>query len=459
MPVKPATTFQFALNSNYDTGPYIGFSTKQIPGDINNGFTPDTGIVSEWVNYLFATTGDWITDWISQGSNAADLDAHIVETNASGVASIGVLAVGGTASVTIPLSVTENSGYGAASASFDHGTGSAIVATSGGSVGTILGTNSGTGAGVTGVGAGTNNPGVSGQGIGTGAGVSGVGGATGPGVSGTGGATGGIGGEFTGTGVEAGVIGTGGSVAGPGVRGVAGNDSQRGIEGYSHPSSITGGAGVAGVVIGGSGVGGTFSSAAGTGYGLVAISQPNSPNKSSLRLEPQDDDPSAGADGDVMYNSTTDELRIHRNGTWMAPFAEENGYTRGFSLLGTGSNNASTVWTTIATVTLSAPYEPRHTGQVWIHASAEFGNAAGTIHSDFQVRIYNVTNTTPVYSQTLDYTNGVAGPIYDRPWSLMVPYNIPITGSITFELQFRRTGSGGTGIAARDASVFVHGVY
>jgi len=108
MPVKPATTYTFATNTNYGVGPFIGSATKVIPGDIPNGFVPGTGIVAEWNNYMFHWTGEWITDWVDLGTSANDVDAHIVETNAQGVASVAAGLIGNTVSPNIALTVWEN---------------------------------------------------------------------------------------------------------------------------------------------------------------------------------------------------------------------------------------------------------------------------------------------------------------------------------------------------------------
>lgn len=110
MPTKPATTFTFATNANYGVGPFIGSATKVIPGDILNGFVPGTGIVAEWNNYMFHWSGEWITDWLDQGSSANDVDAHIVETNAQGVASVAAGLIGNSVSPNLALAVYENTG-------------------------------------------------------------------------------------------------------------------------------------------------------------------------------------------------------------------------------------------------------------------------------------------------------------------------------------------------------------
>lgn len=110
MPTKPSTTFTFATNANYTVGPFIGSATKVIPGDIPNGFVPATGVVAEHANYMHHWSGAWITDWLDQGSSANDVDAHIVETNSQGRASVAAATIGNSVSPNIALTVWENSG-------------------------------------------------------------------------------------------------------------------------------------------------------------------------------------------------------------------------------------------------------------------------------------------------------------------------------------------------------------
>jgi hypothetical protein len=216
MPTKPATTYTFATSLNYAAGPFIGSATKTLPGDIPNGFVPGTGIVAEWNNYMFHWSGTWITDWVDQGSFLADLDAHIIETNASGETNIASMQIGGTTSGSFAMRLVENSGAPSATlvatntsgndclnATTVGGTGNAVEATCSGTGAAIKVTNSGTGEGmlvdsfaneglrVTGgggftgtvsTGGATGGTGVTGIGMAAGYGVTGVAGPTGAGM-------------------------------------------------------------------------------------------------------------------------------------------------------------------------------------------------------------------------------------------------------------------------------------
>jgi len=128
MPTKPTATFTHSTDANFLAGPAAGNPTKAAdPAATTQGFIPGQGVEAESVNYLFNITGDWISDWVEQGSNTADLDAHIIETDANGTASIAAINAGGTASTLNAITAVENSGATAT---------------------TILGTNSSGGVGV-----------------------------------------------------------------------------------------------------------------------------------------------------------------------------------------------------------------------------------------------------------------------------------------------------------------------
>lgn len=133
------------------------------------------------------------------------------------------------------------------------------------------------GYGVKGIGGNPDGGGVYGQGTGASAGVTGVGGATGYGVYGQGGAGG-----------AAGVVGAG-TVNNMGVNG-QGNGTGTGVEG-------DGGA---------------------TGYGVVANADTSSPVRSTLRLVPQDANPTTPLKGDVYIN-TDGTFRYYTGSAWTIP--------------------------------------------------------------------------------------------------------------------------------------------
>lgn len=182
--------------------------------------------------------------------------------------------------------------------------------------------------GINGVGQGGSDSGLQGDGGSTnGAGVVGTGGGTGKGVIGTGGSSGGtgvrgVGTGSTGNGMEAvgagagnglvaegagaghGVVATGGGSLGAGVFAIGGSGGVGVI-------ATAGPGGAHGVVAEGSGssAGITASSSSGPG-GVFARGSA----RGSISLTPASGDPSAPQNGDIWYNSTTNEIKIRING-------------------------------------------------------------------------------------------------------------------------------------------------
>lgn len=465
MPTKPGTTYTFATNANYSVGPFIGSATKVVPPDVPNGFVPGTGVVSEYVNYMSHWSGEWITDWVNLGTSAADLDAHIVETDASGFANIARLVLGGTAAGGFALTATENSGAtGTAISATNNSGGFAILASSSTASPTIRGISTGTGEGVEALNVGGNGPGLTATGDTSGAGVVATGGDAANGVT-----------ADSGNSAGHGVVGTAHSFAGDGIRGLsrsAGDGPSGGsvgVRGTAQQNDTFGTIGVNGNAGGsiGTTAGGVYGSGndtngvvgvSGDAYGVWAESDTTSPARAAFHMEPQDDDGATGAEGDMQYNSTTDEVRAYVNSRWQTAWTTQDGFTRGLVGPSTGSNNNPAAWTTLSTCQLPAPYDPKHTGSVMIHAAAEFGAAGGVAVTTFDVRLYDNTAGATIWTQTLDHPNANAGPIYDRPWSIVIPYGLPGTGPRDILLQFKITG-GGNPIQARDGGVFALGVF
>jgi len=173
MPTKPTDTFLLATNEFYATGPFVGDKTKEAP-PVPDGYVPGVVIAAENHNYIGNICGQWISNWLDLGTFNADLDAHIVETDASGATGLAVLTVGGTAAAATALSVSANSGSGSAAASVNNSLGGfAIIGSTNGASAAIRGTCQGTAPGVEGLATGGSGPGVRGTGGTSGAGGSG----------------------------------------------------------------------------------------------------------------------------------------------------------------------------------------------------------------------------------------------------------------------------------------------
>lgn len=105
-PVTPVT--QWATDATYSAGPDIGSPTKvscstvapqgHIPGLTN----PSAGQhMNDWQNEVST-----LCAWVEAGSSLGAADAHIVETNASGVTSLAALTINGNPSLPSSLDIT-----------------------------------------------------------------------------------------------------------------------------------------------------------------------------------------------------------------------------------------------------------------------------------------------------------------------------------------------------------------
>lgn len=138
MPTKPGTTYTHATDLNFGSGPASGQPTKIVdPAATSQGFIPGQGVDAEAVNYLFNLSGAWMSDWVSLGTSAADLDAHIIETDANGTAAIATINAGNTAATTSAITAVENSGATAVTITATNSSGGVALGAlaSGGGVG------------------------------------------------------------------------------------------------------------------------------------------------------------------------------------------------------------------------------------------------------------------------------------------------------------------------------------
>lgn len=110
MATKPVTSFVHATDLLFGAGPAFGFTTKLPVATPAQGFVPGIGIAAEQVNDLFNIAGSWITDWLLLGSSLGAEDAHIVETDATGLTLLARLAVGPHTTAASPLNVVASGG-------------------------------------------------------------------------------------------------------------------------------------------------------------------------------------------------------------------------------------------------------------------------------------------------------------------------------------------------------------
>jgi len=90
-PGSPPT--QWATDATFSSGPRAGDNTKAgMAAAAAQGFVPGDTAKSPTLNEVLNMITGWL-DWLNDGSSAADADAHIVETDSSGKASLKQLDV------------------------------------------------------------------------------------------------------------------------------------------------------------------------------------------------------------------------------------------------------------------------------------------------------------------------------------------------------------------------------
>ena len=464
MATKPIVSFTFASDANFASGPATGFPVKIVPPAPAQGHVAGAPVVSEYVNYHTNILGGW-TVWLLAGSSAAGLDAHLVETSATGTSTVAAAALGGTASGTIALVVASNTGATSAAATFtNNSTGFGAVATAIAALAGLRGVNTGTGPGLEGLALGTNNPGVKGTGAGTGPGAALTGGATGPGATCTGGASGAYGANCVGTGAFAGLYATGGPTADEAILGEASSNTQLGVHGKTTAAATT-----ATAAIYGEGLGSAdgLRATAEQGYALYAQGDSTSPQRASMRVGPQNADPVSGDQGAMTHRSDLDIGRVFMDGIWQSPWATASGLAFGLDTVRSVNvvNGDSTTYATLNTVNMVSPYEPRFAGgQVLVHASARFGDVDSANHHYFiDVQIIDSTAGAVVYADTI--CTGAAAPDVTvdgfavSQWSVSVPYTLPASGSRTFLLRYKPNVTTGFDAVGNFSSMNITGVY
>ena len=464
MPTKPIQSFVFATGVNYAVGPQAGNPTKIVPGDTINGLVPGDGVPAAWMNYMWNICGQW-SGWLLAGSPLAGLDAHLVETDATGKAELAMLELGGTAAGAIALVVNQNTGAPSAAATCTNtGAGFGLNASAAGALAAVRGTNTGTGPGVEGLALGTNNDGMRGVGQGIGSGGRFVGGATGPGSTCTGGASGGMGSLCTGTVDGQGLVAYGGPTAPEALLAAATKTDAAGVHGQSAMAATAAGAGVWGE---GRGDAPGVRSSAAAGYGVVAETDTTSPTRAPLRKVPQNADPLMAASGDETHRSDLDIPRVFADGIWQSPWTTASGHAHGLAAPRTvnATNADAAAYVTLVSVNVAAPYEPRFAGgKLLLLASARFGDENSTNHHYFvDVQIYDLTAGAQVWADTI--TTGAAnedatvnGKAISQ-WSASIPYTIPATGARTLLLRFKPNAANGFAVVGNQASLNVLGVF
>jgi hypothetical protein len=94
MATKPGASFSWATDANFSSGPASGNPTKVASPTPAQGSIPGQAVLAEYYNQLFNITGQWVSDWLVNGSPAGAEDAHLVETDSFGATKVAFLQVG-----------------------------------------------------------------------------------------------------------------------------------------------------------------------------------------------------------------------------------------------------------------------------------------------------------------------------------------------------------------------------
>jgi len=465
MPTKPSVAaLVWASDAAYTTGPpvLVTTATKITPpaGEIDEGWKADQKPPAQWSNYVLNVVTS-LTDWVRLGTNAADLDAHVIETDGSGYAKIARAELGGTADASSALSVTSNAA--GAAASFTDTVGSnAAVATASGVSAAFRAVHTGSGGAIEAV-----LVGGTGSAIDADAGASGSqainadGGTTGIGVNALGGSGSGSAVKAESQSASPAVWAVGANVAGSeAVQGQAVHVDATGVLGQTAAAATASARAVFGQALA-DGLGGEFTSA--DGYAVKAVA--SGTVKSSLHCGPQGGALSAVAEGDIMVRSDDNTLEAAVGGAAMRVVHTSGaGYCHGQARDAVGIHNSASFAEFVAE-TLSSPREPKKAGVVMLTVSGQFRNAGSALNT-FNIRLIDKTGgptTIVTWDFDLLLTNAIAvaniAGNHELALCLRIPYTLPGTGTREFSVEIATQTGGGTGVEWIDLVLEVTGVH
>lgn len=399
MPTKPSTTYTFATDPTFDSGPASPLGvTRIIPPSLPQGFIPGTGIAPEYINYLFNVSGAWLTDWVAQGSNAADEDAHLVETDDEGQVSAVRAVFGG---------------------ALDGGPQASVILTAPGAT-----AGAGNACTVTNATKGGNNA------LSVLQSVAGSTEAAGLFRSDDG----------TGPALEASVFA---GATGPAIR--ATHDLSDGSIPALDVSVNQGAGGVSpGIIV-----------TTDSGYGIIVGT---GGQRAPLRLDPNNTAPIVGLSGDVYYDDTDSRLRVRSDAAWRSLWHTTRGFVRAYAeSLGETAFSAGGSPTAKASVNVPASDNLRAGAIVHVRCVCEVGsdNAAT---DDVQLGIFDSTAPADILALRDIRTFQASGAADEKYVVLEADYTIPGDGSRTFFLGYVGGGGAPQGYIAR-ASIEVTGQY
>ena len=441
MPTKPSDTFELATNAVYAGGPFPGQPTKQAP-PVADGYVPGVVIAAEHHNYIGNICGQWITDWLSLGSFDPDLDAHIIETDSNGVATIAGLTLGNTALADNPLEIAPNAGVqDLAQFTVDVGNvGAAFLVADGGLAGITM-VCSGAAPGI--IVASEDGGGVAASSTGTANAISSI--ATGSGDA--------VRGQAEGA-ATAGVHGLSSALgnANYGVWGEARTASNvGGFFTQNNPGAVPDDSSSAALVASAD-EGLALYAKSDTGYAAIFDGSVTRP---PVKISPVGGQPSFFDNGDLWNDSTLNRYYGVQNSQSVGLHASARGYSGGVTdavdFVKSTVGEDTVTGSSLTLPSYEAPVVAGH--RLHLSASMLLRNGNNTLHR-LTVKIYDVTNSSVVVERQIylsqpydDVTDtGTALDCYERSFSLDEVYAVPNAGSREFDIRVEVNPTGGAGV-------------
>lgn len=400
MPVKPVDTVPpFAVGNFPAGGDNWSGLTRRDPANLTSwaaaGYTPQEPIKNENLNEYLARIRDWVF-WVEGGSFSSTLEeAHIIEADTLGQASMARLFVGGHSVAGPSLSVTGSN------------TLAAIFAQHSGSLNAILAQQTGTAAAIFGQATGTNNDGVQGEGVGSGRGVFGL---------------------------------AANNASSFGIFGETVHNDGIAVRGQI-PATATANAAAVGGVGRGAGSGVLASTVGGaTGYALFVFPDATTPDRAGIHIGGQDAEPVTNQSGDLYYDSGIEHLRIRTVAQFESLWATQNGFVHGGEFGQSQALSSSSSLLAQATAQIA----PTVVGDVVVEVGFLGGGNATCVGITYD--IFDLT-ATAVIAGPFDIVI-ISGDGTDEPdhhsVATRVEYTLPGTGTRNIQLRMRRKDAVGS---------------
>ncbi len=397
---------------------------------------------NEYMNRIWA-----YADWARLSTSAADLDDHIIQTDATGVTNVAQVNLGGTAFAGSALTVTSNAS-GAGATFIDTVGNFAATFTANGSLATARFTNTGTGEAIEGILSGSTDYAIRGDAGASGAGAFNAdGGTSGHGMQAVGGTGAGNALHATAQSSDAAIYAIGDTVSSSSEAAqlYAGHDDATAA--FARTTLTANAASIA-----------FLADARASGLALHALSvngyaatiEATGTERPALRLVPQSTRGDAWTQsGDMYYDSDFDALVAEIKSQQMGLWGTRGGFTHGHVEQNTKQSTSSGTYVDVpgCSVSLSLPYEPRMNvaGQIYVEIEVMFQYGAAVTAADFEWQLLDFTHgtNTPLGPFT-EATKVATSNADERTVCRSTRYLLPAVGAREFRMQFRSSNGTNT---------------